>query len=64
MISIPSRAVLDAATGSGGRIVRILTDDGEIEDRRVAIGMEGEGGEIEIVSGVQQWETVIVLIKQ
>ncbi|MBI2636434.1 efflux RND transporter periplasmic adaptor subunit [Candidatus Peregrinibacteria bacterium] len=64
VISIPSRAVLEPASGSGGRIVRILTDDGEVEDRAVITGMEGEGGEIEIVSGVRQGETVIVLIKQ
>lgn len=64
VVTIPSRAVLDSQSGSGDKIVRILTDDDEIEERPVTTGMEGEGGEIEVISGVRQGETVIVLIKQ
>jgi hypothetical protein len=40
-----------------------LKDDGKIEERTVSTGMEGEGGNIEVV-GVREGETVIVLVKE
>lgn len=62
VVRVPARAVLDNPSGSGGQIVRILNDD-EIEERPVTVGMEGEGGDVE-VEGVEEGEVVIVLIKQ
>lgn len=59
IVSVPARAVIERGTGS---IVRIQKN-GKIEERSVTIGMEGEGGALE-VNGVSEGETVIVLEKK
>ncbi len=61
VISVPLRAVLQ--DGEGNRIVRVLENSRAV-DRPVTTGMEGAGGNIEIVSGLKEGETVIVLIKK
>ena len=61
VISIPGRAVYRGEEGEN--MVRILTEDGEVEEREVLIGMEGEGGDVEVIVGVDEGENVIVLIK-
>lgn len=61
VVSVPMRAVLQ--DGEGNKIVRVL-EDGEAVDREVTTGMEGAGGNVEIVSGLKEGETVIVLIKK
>lgn len=61
VVSVPLRAVLEADDGSS--YVRILNEDGTIEERTVVTGLEGEGGNIE-VKGVEEGETVIVLEKK
>ncbi len=70
VISVPSRAVLDPPSPAGyggagnGKIVRILNADGKsFEERAVTAGMEGVGGNVE-VTGVEEGEVVVVLIKQ
>jgi multidrug efflux pump subunit AcrA (membrane-fusion protein) len=62
VVSVPGRAVLEK-TGSG-MYVRILKEDKSVEERTVVTGMEGESGEMEITSGLQGGETVIVLEKK
>lgn len=62
VISVPLRAVLEKENGT--KVVRILRADGKsFDERAVVVGMEGIGGNIE-VTGVQEGETVVVLIKQ
>lgn len=62
VISVPSRAVVEKEDGTS--FVRILKPDGvNYDERPVQAGMEGEGGSLE-VTGVDEGETVIVLIKQ
>ncbi len=61
VVSVPLRAVLE--NDLGGSYVRILTEDGTIEERSVVTGLEGDGGSIE-VTGVEEGETVIVLEKK
>ncbi len=60
-ITVPRRAVLDRATGE--QYVRVQKD-GVIEERVVTIGIDGADGEVEILSGLQVGETVIVLEKK
>ncbi|MDO8649324.1 MAG: efflux RND transporter periplasmic adaptor subunit [Candidatus Peregrinibacteria bacterium] len=62
VVSIPRRAVLDS--GEGKRIVRVLTEEGTMEERAVTVGMEGGAGDVEIMTGVEEGETVIVLEKK
>lgn len=59
VVFIPSRAVLEDGER---KYVRIL--EGEIlVEKDVEIGMEGEGGEIEITKGLEANENVIILAK-
>lgn len=60
VLFVPGRAVIKDEQGR--TIVRVLTKNGEVEDRPVAVGMETIS-DIEITSGLSEGETVIVLIK-
>lgn len=60
VIYVPIRSVLERNDGT--KYVRVLTD-GEIEERDVQTGMEGEGSTIEAL-GIEADETVIVLVKE
>lgn len=61
VIYVPIRAVLEQDDGS--EYVRILKDDGTIEERDVQTGMEGEASTVEVL-GVEEGETVVVLVKE
>ncbi len=62
VITVPLRSVIESASGSF--IVRVRKDDGvNFEERAVTTGMEGQGGSLE-VTGVNEGEVVIVLIKE
>lgn len=61
-VHIPGRAVIESDAGE--EIVRIQKENGSVEEREVVTGMEGEDGEVEILSGVQEGETIIVLIRE
>ncbi|MDD5102987.1 MAG: efflux RND transporter periplasmic adaptor subunit [Candidatus Peribacteraceae bacterium] len=56
----PVRSVIQ--NNGAGKIIRIL-ENGKVVDRTVATGMESDT-DIEVVSGLSEGETVIVLIKQ
>lgn len=62
VVSIPQRAVIE--NDEGKEIVRVLLKDGTVEEKHVETGMESESGDIEIVSGVDEGEIVIVLEKK
>ncbi len=62
VLTVPRRAVLDS-TGSG-MYVRVLKADKTLEERTVTIGMEGESGDVEVLSGLQEGETIVVLVKK
>ncbi len=60
VVSVPQRAVIESGSGM---IVRVKKEDGSLEERPVTTGMEGEGGNIE-VTGIQEGETIVVLVKE
>lgn len=62
VLTVPRRAVLDS-TGSG-MYVRVLKADSTLEERPVTIGMEGESGDVEVLSGLTGGETIVVLVKK
>ncbi len=62
VVSVPLRAVIQNAAGQ--KIVRIMKEDNTIEERIVTTGMEGTDGNVEIVNGVAEAETVVVLEKK
>ncbi len=61
VLLVPARAVLE--NDFGDTYVRILASNGEIEDRRVEVGLQGEN-DVEIVRGLEEGEEVIVLLKE
>lgn len=61
VLTIPRRAVIE--NNDGASIVRVL-NEGNITEKEVQIGMEGEGGEVEILSGLEEGEEVILLEKK
>jgi RND family efflux transporter MFP subunit len=61
VVSVPVRSVLE--DDDGNMYVRIMKDDGSIEESDVTLGLEGEGGDVQ-VSGVEEGEVVIVLEKE
>ncbi len=62
VISVPLRSIIESATGA--TLVRVLKKDGvTFEERAVTMGMQGQGGGTE-VTGVNEGDVVIVLIKQ
>ena len=63
ILKIPSRAVL---TEGGASYVRVLTNakTAAFEKRPVQTGLRNSEGEIEVVSGLKEGETVITFIKE
>lgn len=61
VVTVPVRAVLEHDDGTN--YVRIQKENGIIEERDVVMGLEGEGGSVQ-VTGIQEGETVIVLEKK
>jgi len=59
VISIPQRAVQDS---NGKKIVQVL-ESGKPADREVKLGLEGDGGLVEIVSGLNEGDLVITSTK-
>jgi RND family efflux transporter MFP subunit len=62
VVHIPLRAIVE--NDKGEEIVRILEEDGTWKEVPVTLGMEGSSGDVEVVSGVKEGDTVIVLVKQ
>lgn len=61
VVSVPLRSVIK--NDNGESIVRVLNDDETVTEKVVTTGMEGADGNVEIVSGIEEGDTVIVLIK-
>jgi HlyD family secretion protein len=59
VISIPDRAIQDSG---GKKMVQILVS-GKPVDREVKLGLEGDGGMVEIVSGLSEGDQVITSTK-
>lgn len=61
VIAIPQRTVISR---QGQKLVRILTDDGEIKEVTVETGLRGSGGNIEITRGLQENDKVVTFIRE
>ena len=60
VVHIPGRAVF--TDGNGNEIVKIM-ENGDVVERKIKTGMEGEGGDVEVVDGIEEGETIFLLIK-
>lgn len=62
VLAIPNRAIIEKTDGQ--RIVRVLKESGEIEERGVEVGLRGDGGLTEILEGLEEGEEVITYIEE
>jgi len=62
VLIIPSRAMIDRA--SGEKFVRILLNDKEVVEKDIKIGIKGDDGLVEVVSGVNEGESIITKITE
>ncbi|MCK4386921.1 MAG: efflux RND transporter periplasmic adaptor subunit [Candidatus Pacebacteria bacterium] len=60
VVCIPQRAIIYKS--GGGKIVRILTENNEMEEKEVQTGIRGDGGKIEILTGVEAGDKIITSI--
>lgn len=63
VLTVPSRAVLIDGDNKKVRVVTIAKKATYV-DRQVKTGLEGDGGLVEILSGLSEGEEVVTLIKQ
>jgi len=56
---VPSRSVLTGSGNEGRKYVKVLSN-GQVTEKDVAIGIKGDGGIIEILSGLNEGEEVIL----
>jgi len=61
VISVPQRALI---TKNGNKIVRILDDNGIVQEVNVKTGLLGSDGKIEIIEGVSEGDKVITFIEE
>lgn len=61
VVHVPGRAVLRNANGAN--IVRVQLQNGTVEEREVEIGLETET-DVEIIRGIEEGETIVVLLKK
>ena len=61
VVYIPSRAV--RRNSEGFEVVDVLQADGTITPVSIATGLEGEGGNIEVITGIEPGQTIVVLQK-
>lgn len=59
VLFVPTRAVL-TRTGSGQKYVRVLTEDNKVIEKDVNTGLKADDGLVEILSGLEQNETIIL----
>lgn len=61
VLTVPARSVFSK---DGNRFVRVVHDDGTIEERVIEMGLRGSLGEIEIMSGLAEGEKVATFFQE
>ncbi|MFZ5982247.1 MAG: efflux RND transporter periplasmic adaptor subunit [Patescibacteria group bacterium] len=61
VILIPARAVKEE---NGQKYVEVLKEDNQVEKQRVEIGTSGDGGLVEVKSGISEGQRVITFTKE
>jgi len=60
VLIIPRRAVEEE---DEEKVVKIVTDQGSFEDRKIEIGLKGSKGYVEVLSGLKKGDRVVTFIK-
>lgn len=61
VLTIPSRAIIDR--NGSGKFVRVI-NNGNLEEKKVDVGLRGDGGVIEILAGIEEGEDIVTYIKE
>ena len=61
VLAVPRRVVDES---NGKKTVDILIGDGEVKTVEIKTGLRGDEGEIEVTSGLQEGDQVIILKKE
>jgi len=61
VLIIPSRTVVER--NGGDKIVRVLTR-GQVKEVPVVLGLRGDGGVVEVLSGVKEGEKIVTFVKE
>lgn len=59
VVFVPSRAVL-TRTGSDEKYVRVLKTDGTVEERTIKLGLKADDGKVEVLSGLNEGEEIVL----
>jgi HlyD family secretion protein len=59
VLFIPSRAVL-TRTETDEKYVRVLLKDGKVEERTVKLGLKADDGKVEVLSGLNEGEEIVL----
>lgn len=62
VICLPQRAII--YKNGSLKIVRVLTENNEVEEKEVVTGIRGDGGKIEILTGIEVGDKIITSIKK
>lgn len=58
---IPSRAIIDK--NGDGKVTRVLIDN-KIDERSISLGLSGDDGKTEVLTGVEEGEDVVTYVKE
>ncbi len=61
VIVVPQRAVI---AKNGDKIIKILDRSGIIKEVKAETGLRGSDGNIEIISGLNEGDSVVVFVKE
>jgi multidrug efflux pump subunit AcrA (membrane-fusion protein) len=62
VLMISSRAVLDK--NNDGKYVRVLTDNQEVVEKEIKLGISGDDGLVEVLSGISAGDSIITKITE
>ncbi|MCK5320682.1 HlyD family efflux transporter periplasmic adaptor subunit, partial [Candidatus Parcubacteria bacterium] len=61
VLAMPVRAIVDK--NGQGKFTRVLIGE-NVEERQITLGLRGDGGLVEVLSGVKEGEKVVTYIKE
>ena len=61
VLAMPVRAIIDK--NGQGRFTRVLIGE-NVEERQITLGLRGDGGLVEVLSGVKEGEKVVTYVKE
>ena len=60
VIAVPQRTVIGK---NNERIVKVLSNDGNIKEISVEVGLKGSDGNVEIIKGINEGDKVVIFVK-